>query len=88
LLAAARALRGTALDPFGRARVRRTERALPVEYRAAIETVLTHLKPQTLDDAIAIARLPTEIRGYESIKLARVNHFRERLVEELAHFTR
>ena len=33
-LRAGKGLRGTRLDPFGRAHVRRIERALPGEYRA------------------------------------------------------
>jgi indolepyruvate ferredoxin oxidoreductase len=86
LLAAARFLRGTPFDPFGRARMRRIERALPAEYRSALDTVLAHLKPERLDDAVAIARLPQEIRGYEHLKLARVNHYRQRLAEELERF--
>jgi indolepyruvate ferredoxin oxidoreductase len=83
LLAAARRLRGTPLDPFGRSGIRRIERRLPGEYRDAIREVLTHLKPERLDDAVAIARLPNEIRGYEDIKRARVTRFRRSLAEQL-----
>ena len=36
-LYASRRLRGTALDLFGRTEVRRAERALPGEYRAAVD---------------------------------------------------
>ena len=64
----------------------RLERALPPEYRSAIRDVLAHLKPHLLDDAIAIAKLPDEIRGYEEIKRAGVNQYRERMAEELARF--
>ncbi|OGK76064.1 MAG: hypothetical protein A2X53_07635 [Candidatus Rokubacteria bacterium GWA2_70_23] len=77
LLRAMKGLRGTALDPFGRAEVRRVERALPGEYRAIIETVLTTLAPATHDTAVAIGELPDQIRGYEAIKLDSVRQFRD-----------
>jgi indolepyruvate ferredoxin oxidoreductase len=82
-LAAAKGLRGTLLDPFGRTRLRRIERALPGEYRAALTQVLAALKPERLDEAVRIAELPLEIRGFEDLKLARVNEYRQRLGEAL-----
>jgi indolepyruvate ferredoxin oxidoreductase len=69
-------LRGTALDPFGRAEVRRVERALIGEYRALIEKALADLGPETCDRAVKLANLPDLIRGYESIKLKNVERFR------------
>jgi indolepyruvate ferredoxin oxidoreductase len=84
LLAAGKRLRGTFLDPFGRTRVRRIERQLPGEYLAAVDCVLAELKPEELDDAVALARLPDIVRGFEAIKLARVHEFREQLAERLA----
>ena len=47
LLVAMRRLRGTGLDPFGYARVRRVERALVDEYRAMVERALASLGPET-----------------------------------------
>jgi len=88
VVAAARFLRGTPLDPFGRMRMRRIERELPDQYRAAIATLLAHLKPDRFDDAVAIANLPRDIRGYEGLKLARVNHYHQLLAEELSRFVR
>jgi indolepyruvate ferredoxin oxidoreductase len=76
LLVAGRRLRGTALDPFGYAQVRRVERALVGEYRQLIERALTDLSPAGYDRAVAIARLPELIRGYEAIKLRNVERFR------------
>jgi indolepyruvate ferredoxin oxidoreductase len=70
-------LRGTALDPFGRAAVRRVERALPGEYRAMIERTLGGLSRDTYERAVRAARLPDVIRGYEDIKLGNVDKYRE-----------
>jgi indolepyruvate ferredoxin oxidoreductase len=77
LLARMKGLRGTALDPFGRATVRRVERALPAEYRALIERAVAGLSPASYERAVALARLPDLIRGYEDIKLRNVERFRE-----------
>jgi indolepyruvate ferredoxin oxidoreductase len=77
-LRAMRRLRGTALDPFGYAEVRRVERQLIGEYRQMIEAVLAKLTPATHDAAVAIAELPDEVRGYERIKLDNVKRFREK----------
>jgi indolepyruvate ferredoxin oxidoreductase len=76
VLVSLRRLRGTALDPFGRPAVRRVERALPGEYRALIERLLSGLTPATHERAVTAARLPDMIRGYEDIKLASVEKFR------------
>ena len=84
VLRAMRGLRGTALDPFGRAEVRRVERALPGEYRAMIETALARLEASTHDAAVAIAELPDQVRGYEEIKLDSVRRYREQARELLA----
>jgi indolepyruvate ferredoxin oxidoreductase len=77
LLVAARGLRGTAFDPFGYAEVRRVERALVGEYRALVERTLAGLSPAIHDRAVAVARLPDLVRGYEGIKLRNVTRFRE-----------
>jgi indolepyruvate ferredoxin oxidoreductase len=73
----ARRLRGTPLDPFGHARVRRVERALVGEYRDLVDAALEHLTPATAAQVAAIAELPDVVRGYEDIKLAGVERFRE-----------
>jgi indolepyruvate ferredoxin oxidoreductase len=88
LLAGAKLVRGTPFDLFGRTRIRRIERELPGEYREAIRSLLAELKPERLDDAVAIAGLPMGVRGYEDIKLARVHHYRMQLAEEIARFER
>ena len=71
-----RRLRGTPLDIFGYARVRRVERALIGEYRDLIELALGSLGPATYERAVQLAELPNMIRGYEQIKLRGVARFR------------
>jgi indolepyruvate ferredoxin oxidoreductase len=77
LLVSMRRLRGTLLDPFGYARVRRVERALVGEYRAMVERAVRDLTPDTHDRAVRVAGLPDLIRGYEGVKLRNVQRFRE-----------
>jgi indolepyruvate ferredoxin oxidoreductase len=71
-------LRGTALDPFGYARVRREERALVEWYRSAVQECLESGTDKGLELAKEIAALPEEIRGYEDLKLASAAAARER----------
>src|SRR5579863_4419265 len=85
-LVAMRRLRGTALDPFGRTEVRRTERALVTEYREVIDTLLAGLTEGNHDLAVQIAALPDLVRGYEEIKLATVRAYHEKLAELRAEF--
>jgi indolepyruvate ferredoxin oxidoreductase len=77
LLVAMRGLRGTALDPFGRAGVRRVERELIGEYRALVDKALVGLSPESHARAVKLANLPDLIRGYEDIKLRNVQRFRD-----------
>jgi len=79
MLYAMRGLRGTLLDPFGRAEVRRVERALVGEYRALIEKALAGLSSESYDKAVKLAALPDVIRGYEDLKLGNVKKFREQV---------
>jgi indolepyruvate ferredoxin oxidoreductase len=83
VLRRSRRLRGTPLDPFGHAEVRRVERALPAEYLALVDAALDRLSPQTRDTVVEVARLPELVRGYEDIKLASVERFRARGAELL-----
>ncbi len=84
LLRACRRLRGTRMDPFGLARVRRVERRLIADYRAAVAAAIDRLSAETMDTAIAIAELPDTVRGYEDIKLASVEEFDARLTDLVA----
>ena len=69
-------LRGTALDPFGRAEVRRTERALIDEYTTLVRSLLPTLATDHAR-AVSIAGLADQIRGFESVKMRNVEQYRD-----------
>ena len=79
LLKAMRRLRGTPLDMFGYAKVRRIERELITEYRRIMEAELDGLTPETYERAVRLAGLPDVIRGYEDVKLAGVERFHQQV---------
>ena len=78
-LVAMRRLRGTILDPFGHTAVRRAERSLPKEYRAAVESDLQRLSPDRYPAALGRAALAEEVRGYEHIKMDSIARVRMEL---------
>ena len=78
-LAAMKTLRGTWIDPFGFAAVRRVERQLPGEYRGLVDKALVGLSPESYERAVKLASLPDVIRGYEDIKLENVQRFRDQV---------
>ena len=79
-----RGLRGTAFDPFGRAEVRRVERALIGEYRGMLKAACAKLTPRNHAAVVALAELPDMVRGYEQIKLDNVHRYREAARQLLA----
>jgi indolepyruvate ferredoxin oxidoreductase len=81
LLRHGKALRGTALDPFGRTEERRAERALPGEYRAGIERLLARLSPETHARICDWAEAAVEIKGYGHIKARNLAAARARMAE-------
>jgi indolepyruvate ferredoxin oxidoreductase len=76
LLAKGRVLRGTPLDPFGRAAMRRVERALAREHVALVERQTANLAPSTFQRSVALALASEQVRGYEGVKLAAVERYR------------
>ncbi len=76
-----RGIRGTRLDPFGYAAVRREERALISWYQQATRDALDHLTAHNYGTAIKIAELPERIRGYEGLKLRASQKAREQAAE-------
>jgi indolepyruvate ferredoxin oxidoreductase len=77
VLAKGRVLRGTPLDPFGRAEVRRVERSLAQEHVALVERLTADLSPSTYERSVELASASEQVRGYEGIKLAAVKRYRE-----------
>jgi indolepyruvate ferredoxin oxidoreductase len=86
LLAKCKRLRGSWADPFGRTVERRTERALIVQFEAALQELSGNLRPENLSLAIEIASLPLAIKGYGHVKEASVRTYRDRLEALLSHF--
>ncbi|WP_313033445.1 indolepyruvate ferredoxin oxidoreductase family protein [Massilia alkalitolerans] len=68
VLAKLRRLRGTPFDVFGYTAERRTERALIGQYRQTVEALLPQLTAENLAQAVAIASIPEDIRGYGHVK--------------------
>jgi indolepyruvate ferredoxin oxidoreductase len=68
LMAKLKGLRGGALDIFGYTAERRMERALIGEYRQTVGALLSKLNADNLSQAVAIASIPEDIRGYGHVK--------------------
>ena len=88
LLRWARRLRGTALDPFGWDSIRKLERELIVEFRALIERELASLSEETHARAVALAKLPDMVRGYEGVKRKNVERYRQAIAALLTEAPR
>ncbi|MFE7796057.1 indolepyruvate ferredoxin oxidoreductase family protein [Nocardia sp. NPDC057440] len=81
VLAKGKRLRGTKFDPFGYAHVRRVERALLAHYTEMVTALAADLGPAGYDRAVEAAALTDIVRGYEDIKLANVELYRNGLRE-------
>ena len=68
MLAKLKGLRGTPFDVFGYTAERKTERALIKEYRETVSALLPKLSNENLAQAVAIASIPEDIRGYGHVK--------------------
>jgi indolepyruvate ferredoxin oxidoreductase len=88
LLSRCKGLRGGRLDPFRNNPDRRLERTLISDYETTLETILAHLNSDNIETAIALARLPSEIRGFGQIKQAAAEQVAPRQRELLAQFLR
>ncbi|MPS67753.1 MAG: indolepyruvate ferredoxin oxidoreductase family protein [Novosphingobium sp.] len=81
MLAKARGLRGTWLDPFGHTAERRMERALIGEYRDLARRIAAQVEEATMDTALALAATPARIAGFGAVKEAGVAACRARVAE-------
>ncbi len=70
VLAKLKGLRGTPFDVFGYSAERRTERADIMAFEADVQRLLTDMTPDNMGLAIAIARLPLDVRGFGPVKEA------------------
>ncbi|NRR30814.1 indolepyruvate ferredoxin oxidoreductase family protein [Oxalobacteraceae bacterium] len=86
VLAKFKGLRGTALDVFGYTAERKMERALIVEYRQTVEALLPKLTEANLGQAVAIASIPEDIRGYGHVKERHLKSAKEKEAALLAAF--
>jgi len=86
LLARLRFLRGTPLDPFGRAEHRRLERRLIADYEALMEDLLASLTAENREVAIKLARIPEQIRGFDLVKERHLDDARAKQAELLQAF--
>ena len=73
-----RVLRSTSLDPFGRTRARRRERCLIDDYERGVLQVGADIATSP-ERALTVARLPEQVRGYESVKEAAIDELYRRL---------
>jgi indolepyruvate ferredoxin oxidoreductase len=84
MLASMKGLRGSALDIFNYSKHRRMERALIDWYRGLITQVMDRLTDDNLPQALEIAALPDQIRGYEHIKEENIAKVKKLSEEKLA----
>ncbi len=57
------------------------------EFESALDTIQDRLTAANLDEAVGIALLPDQVRGYEQLKLTRAATYRAELAARLADFT-
>jgi indolepyruvate ferredoxin oxidoreductase len=86
LLARMKRVRGTAFDPFSYTAERRAERMLIAEYEQGMEEILDELCQANHDDAVALANLPDEVRGFGHIKTTSIEQMQQCRRELLQSF--
>jgi len=86
VLAKLRFLRGTPLDVFGYTAERKQERDLIAQYSRTIGGLLGRLNADNLAQAVAIARIPEDIRGYGHVKERHLKAARQKEADLLRMF--
>ena len=84
ILARLKGLRGGAFDVFGYTAERKMERALVGEYREMVEALLARLDASNHAEAVELAALPDQIRGFGHVKEQAVAEYRARKAELLS----
>jgi len=69
VLALGKRLRGTSWDPFGWTKERRRERQLIADYESLLGEIAVSLTPLNHATALALAKIPEDIRGFGHVKL-------------------
>ena len=85
-LARLRFLRGTVLDPFGSTAERREERALVADYERLVDEMVERLAAANHAEALELARIPEQIRGYGHVKQRHLATARARQAEAMARW--
>jgi indolepyruvate ferredoxin oxidoreductase len=76
-------LRGTPLDLFGYAEVRKAERKLIDDYRSLIESLVPSLGSD-LGRCVTLAGLVDQVRGFEGVKMRNLRAYESALATALA----
>ena len=88
VLAKFRFLRGSSLDPFGRTDERRQERQLIKDYLEMIDQTTSQIESVDTEVALALLRLPEQIRGFGHVKQSSIEAASVRravLLQQLRH---
>jgi indolepyruvate ferredoxin oxidoreductase len=84
VLRAGRRIRGTPLDVFGWAHIRKVERGLIDEFERLAYNLMQRAAPHNMNEIQAILAHAQEIRGYESLKMESVAQYRAKMVDAIA----
>src|SRR5215475_966691 len=68
VLAKGKRLRGTAFDVFGYSRERKFERQMIADYEKLLDEIAERLSPATHANAVALASLPLDIKGFGHVQ--------------------
>ncbi|MFF1819569.1 indolepyruvate ferredoxin oxidoreductase family protein [Kribbella sp. NPDC058245] len=80
-LARLKPLRGTRLDLFGYAHLRKVERTLRDHYSTMVTNLAAELDSASYERAVQLADLPDLVRGYETVKLRNIDRYVEALAQ-------